>query len=145
MPCSLVTTGLQYMGVQSVSARITSILVVDDDTALRETLRDVLEDSGYTVIESQDGLRALEYLRKSPAPMIVLLDLMMPQLDGSALLGAVAGDHRRLQRHRYILMTAGQQTLSLAFVNLLTNLSVPVIKKPFDLDHLLHTIEKQQP
>jgi CheY-like chemotaxis protein len=133
------------MGVQSVSARITSILVVDDDTALRETLRDVLEDSGYTVIESQDGLRALEYLRKSPAPMIVLLDLMMPQLDGSALLGAVAGDHRRLQRHRYILMTAGQQTLSLAFVNLLTNLSVPVIKKPFDLDHLLHTIEKQQP
>lgn len=126
-------------------ARITSILVVDDDTAIRETLRDVLEDSGYTVIESQDGLRALEYLRKSPTPMIVLLDLMMPQLDGSALLGAVAGDSRRLQRHRYILMTAGQQTLSLAFANLLTNLSVPVIKKPFDVDHLLHTIEKQQP
>jgi CheY-like chemotaxis protein len=128
-----------------VSASITSILVVDDDTAIRETLRDVLEDSGYTVNESQDGLRALEYLRKSPTPMIVLLDLMMPQLDGSALLGAVAGDPRRLQRHRYILMTAGQQTLSLAFVNLLTNLSVPVIKKPFDVDHLLHTIEKQQP
>lgn len=125
-------------------ARITSILVVDDDTAIRETLRDVLEDSGYTVIESQDGLRALEYLRKSPTPMIVLLDLMMPQLDGSALLGAVAGDPRRLQRHRYILMTAGQQTLSLAFATLLTNLSVPVIKKPFDVDHLLLTIEKQQ-
>jgi CheY-like chemotaxis protein len=128
-----------------VPARITSILVVDDDTAIRETLRDVLGDFGYTVIESQDGLHALEYLRIAPNPLIVLLDLMMPRLDGSALLGAVAGDPRRLQRHRYILMTAGQQTLSLAFANLLTNLSVQVVKKPFDVEHLLHVIDRQQP
>ncbi len=127
-----------------MSAIKTSILIVDDEIAIRENLRSLLEDAGYAVFEAHDGLQALEYLRKTPSPMIVLLDLMMPRIDGAGLLGTVAGDTRRLQRHRYILMTASHQTLSLAFVHLLSDLSVPVVHKPFDLDKLLEIIASRK-
>ncbi len=128
-----------------MSASKTHILIVDDDTSIRETLRYVLEDAGYIVTEAQDGLQALEYLRKTPDPVIVLLDMMMPRLDGAGLLGTVAGDSRRLRRHRYILMTAGHQTLSLAFAHMLTDLLVPVVYKPFNIDKLLEIIASQKP
>ncbi len=128
-----------------MSASKTSVLVVDDDTSIRETLRYLLEDAGYAVIEAQDGLQALDFLRKAPGPVVVLLDLMMPQMDGAGLLGTVAGDTRRLRRHNYILMTAGHQTLSLAFAHMLSDLSVPVIYKPFDIDKLLEVIANRTP
>ena len=128
-----------------MSASKTSVLIVDDDISIRETLRFLLEEAGYGVFEAQDGLQALDYLRKTPSPMIVLLDLMMPRLDGAGTLGTVAGDVRRLRRHSYILMTAGHQTLSLAFAHLLADLSVPVIYKPFDIDKLLDTIANHKP
>ena len=127
-----------------MSAIKTSVLIVDDDISIRETLRSLLEDAGYAVFEVQDGLQALDYLRKTPSPMIVLLDLMMPRLDGAGLLGAVAGDTRRLVRHRYILMTASHETLSLAFVHLLSDLTVPVLHKPFDIDKLLEVIASRK-
>lgn len=122
-----------------------SVLIVDDDISIRESLRYLLEDAGYAVVEAQDGLEALAYLRRAPEQVIVLLDLMMPRLDGAGLLGAVAGDSRRLSRHRYILMTAGHQTLSLAFAHMLTDLAVPVVYKPFDIDKLLEVIASQHP
>ncbi len=128
-----------------MNARKPNILVVDDDASIRETLRELLEDAGYSVTEARDGLQALEYLRKSPAPAVVLLDLMMPRMDGAALLGAVAGDLGRLRRHAYIMMTAGHQTMSLAFAHLLADLDVQVIYKPFDIDRLLETIANQRP
>jgi len=127
-----------------LSAIKTSVLIVDDDISIRETLRSLLEDAGYAVFEVQDGLQALDYLRKTPSPMIVLLDLMMPRLDGAGLLGAVEGDTRRLVRHRYILMTASHETLSLAFVHLLSDLTVPVLHKPFDIDKLLEIIASRK-
>jgi len=127
-----------------LSAIKTSVLIVDDDISIRETLRSLLEDAGYAVFEVQDGLQALDYLRKTPSLMIVLLDLMMPRLDGAGLLGAVAGDTRRLVRHRYILMTASHETLSLAFVHLLSDLTVPVLHKPFDIDKLLEIIASRK-
>jgi CheY-like chemotaxis protein len=127
-----------------LSAIKTSVLLVDDDISIRETLRSLLEDAGYLVFEAHDGLQALDYLRKTPIPMIVLLDLMMPRLDGAGLLGTVAGDTRRLVRHRYILMTASHQTLGLAFVHLLTDLAVPVLHKPFEMDKLLELIASRK-
>lgn len=127
-----------------MNSRKTTILIVDDDTSIRETLRYVLEDAGYAVAEARDGIEALAYLRKTPDPTIVLLDLMMPHLDGAGVLGTVAGDPWRLHRHSYILMTAGHQTLSLAFAHMLSDLSVPVIYKPFDIDSLLDLIASQK-
>lgn len=116
------------------------VLVVDDDAAIRDTVRFALEDSGYTVSEAADGLAALKQLRTRHEPTVVLLDLMMPGLDGAGVLGAVAGDRRLASQHAYILVTANTKTLTLAFANLLQSLSVPILNKPFDVDDLLDSV-----
>ncbi|MCY1040620.1 response regulator [Corallococcus sp. bb12-1] len=60
------------------------LLVVDDDTDLREALEEVLRDAGYTVLGAGNGLQALEVLRaQSTPPALVLLDMMMPVMDGA--------------------------------------------------------------
>ena len=57
------------------------VLVVDDDATLRELLRRILEGAGYTVVEAENGRVALERLR-TLEPGVILLDLMMPEMDG---------------------------------------------------------------
>jgi CheY-like chemotaxis protein len=60
------------------------LLVVDDDTDLREALEEVLRDAGYTVLGAGNGLLALEVLRTAERPpALVLLDMMMPVMDGA--------------------------------------------------------------
>jgi CheY-like chemotaxis protein len=58
------------------------ILVVDDDLDIREALAAVLESAGYTVQLAENGKAALEALGKGPLPSLILLDLMMPVMDG---------------------------------------------------------------
>jgi CheY-like chemotaxis protein len=115
---------------------VTHALVVDDDHDIRQILRLLLEDAGYDVIEAADGIRALEVLRTSPYPLVVLLDLQMPHLDGAGVLGVVAGDSRLAQRHAFILVTGATYSVPLAFANLLVHLSVPMLPKPVDSEAL---------
>jgi CheY-like chemotaxis protein len=58
-----------------------TILVVEDDLDIREVMRMVLEASGYVVFEAGDGAEALDVVRAHP-PGLILLDLMMPGMDG---------------------------------------------------------------
>ena len=64
------------------------VLVVDDDTDIRETMMEVLEDAGYEAVGAANGLEALQQLR-DPADgwCVVLLDLMMPMMDGRTFRG----------------------------------------------------------
>jgi CheY-like chemotaxis protein len=59
-----------------------TILVVDDDRDVREGIADVLIDEGYVVAMASHGAEALAKMRNGPLPRLVLLDLMMPVLDG---------------------------------------------------------------
>lgn len=60
-----------------------SVLIVDDDADIRETLSDFLQDEGYDVAAVGDGAQALAFLRSGVAlPCLILLDLMMPVMDG---------------------------------------------------------------
>lgn len=59
------------------------MLVVDDDRDIRDVLTDALEAEGYRVVTAADGQDALDWLRSGAArPCVILLDLMMPRLDG---------------------------------------------------------------
>jgi len=61
------------------------VLVVDDEDAIREALCDLLEDAGFATIGARHGLEALRALTTLPtAPVFILLDLMMPIMDGWA-------------------------------------------------------------
>ncbi len=70
------------------------ILVVDDSAALRENLQECLELEGYLVTLAEDGARALETLAEGPPPAIVLLDLVMPGMDGRELVARIREDPR---------------------------------------------------
>ena len=58
------------------------VMIVDDDLDIRDTLKDVLGDSGYEVWTAADGLEAMTQLRTRPPPDVILLDWMMPRCDG---------------------------------------------------------------
>jgi CheY-like chemotaxis protein len=64
----------------------TVVLVVDDEVEIREALRDVLEDAGYSVAEAAHGREALDYLAVNSTPHVILLDLFMPVMDGWELI-----------------------------------------------------------
>jgi DNA-binding response OmpR family regulator len=61
------------------------VLVVDDAPSLRDLLKTMLSDAGYTVATAEDGLAALDRIAEAP-PDLLILDLMMPRLDGFAVL-----------------------------------------------------------
>lgn len=68
-----------------------SILVIEDELAIRELIRLNLEMAGYDVIEAEDGITGLNILRKVN-PDLVLLDIMMPKMDGFTLLKSIKTD-----------------------------------------------------
>jgi CheY-like chemotaxis protein len=68
-----------------------SVLVVDDDHDFRELARRLLEREGYTVIEADNGRAALARLRDA-TPSVILLDLMMPEMDGFDVVAAIQGN-----------------------------------------------------
>ena len=115
-------------------------LVVDDDQDTREVLRLVLEDAGYAVTEATDGVQTIAAIQASGVPLIVLLDLDLPQLDGVEVLRAVARDPRLAAQHSFILLTAVQHSRYQAAEEVCATLSVPLILKPFNLDVLLDAV-----
>ena len=78
------------------------ILVVDDESRMRKLVRDFLEKKGYKVIEAKDGLEALEVFYKERDIALIILDVMMPQMDGWQVLREV----RESSRIPIIMLTA---------------------------------------
>jgi CheY-like chemotaxis protein len=70
-----------------------NVLLVEDDPDIRHCLTRLLERQGYQVAAAVDGWQALEYLRRHEPPGLVLLDLVMPEMDGWEFLHARR--HRR--------------------------------------------------
>jgi CheY-like chemotaxis protein len=58
------------------------ILLVDDDVDLRQSLAEALESAGYLVVQAANGAEAIESLRSSERPAVILLDLLMPVMNG---------------------------------------------------------------
>lgn len=70
------------MEAEQSGARCVSILVVEDNWDIREALRQALEVEGYEVYTAENGKIGLEKLRTVPRPCLILLDLMMPVMNG---------------------------------------------------------------
>ena len=119
------------------------VLVVDDDRALRRMVTMVLEDAEWDVLEAKDGLEALAMLRSNPNRLVVLLDWRMPIMSGEEVLDIVQADPELAARHAYVLLTANAAALSPHLKDLLRELGIPVIAKPFGIHELLYTVEKQ--
>jgi CheY-like chemotaxis protein len=59
-----------------------SILVIDDDPDIRASLTEILGGEGYRVAGARNGREALDYLKRRTRPSLILLDMMMPDMDG---------------------------------------------------------------
>lgn len=127
----------RVISVKNVTPRI---LVVDDDEPIRNAIRMLLEDDAYQVIEAHNGLEALTIIQRSPTPLVVLLDLMMPKMGGADVLRAVATDHALADRHEFLLITAANRTTATAAVQLPASFHVPVLAKPLDIGILLDCV-----
>jgi CheY-like chemotaxis protein len=64
------------------------VLVIEDDVAAREMIRHAIEKMGLTMAEAVNGRSALEWLAENPLPALILLDLLMPEMDGFEFLDA---------------------------------------------------------
>jgi CheY-like chemotaxis protein len=71
-----------------------AVLIVEDDEATREAFALILSQDGYQVKTASNGLRALEQLRSSTPPGLILLDMMMPEMDGAQLQEHLTRDER---------------------------------------------------
>ena len=69
-----------------------TVLVVDDDDGIREAVRNVLEEEGCIVHTACNGREALDTLSTIPRPCLILLDLMMPVMDGWEVMEALKAD-----------------------------------------------------
>jgi CheY-like chemotaxis protein len=114
-----------------------SILVVDDDPDIRETLRDVIEAEGFAVVTADSGRAALEALIMGLRPRLIVLDLMMPSLSGWDVLDAIRGDRALADFPVAVVSAAGSLTPPQGATHFL--------KKPIDLDSLLDLVRDPRP
>ena len=115
------------------------ILVVDDDPALLQTISIVLREQGYDVTTAEDGARMLEALELH-APDLLLLDVLMPQLDGFQLLERLKSDDRYADIP--VLMVSSLPAEE-ATVRTLGLGAADYIRKPFRVRELLARIQLQ--
>lgn len=119
------------------------ILIIDDDIDLVEALRITLEDSGFEVIDAQDGHKGIEKL-KAESPDLVILDVMMGTQDEGFF---VAYDIRNLPKFEdipIIMLTAVKQETGFSFDKDNDEDFLPVnefLEKPVDPDTLLELIK----
>ena len=81
-----------------------SILVVDDEERMRKLIKDFLTNKGYHILEAEDGEKALEIYQENKSKiMLILLDVMMPKLDGWSVLRQIRQENKELP---IIMLTA---------------------------------------
>ena len=115
-----------------MTARRPKILVVDDNDALRENLVECLDGEGYQVSEARDGHAALALLEAGPLPDVVLVDMMMPGMNGTELVSRIRAEPR-LAGLRLVLSTGMAPPRD-------TVAADAVLTKPFGVAELLASV-----
>lgn len=115
------------------------VLAVDDSAPIREMIASLLAPRGYRVLTANNGAQALEKLRLETEPFIILLDIVMPGLDGIAVVRTINEDVALSGAgHRIILMSS---PLRLAARDIPA--TAGQLPKPFTRQQLLQVVELQ--
>lgn len=115
---------------------IASVLVIDDDAGVRDMLRSILEDAGYSVESVGNGKKAVKTAEKLPFDA-ALIDINLPDVKGTELLRKL----KRLQPRMVKIIITGNPSVENA-VKALNEKSDGFITKPFDPQELLGMIRK---
>lgn len=119
-----------------------TILVVDDDEDIRDSLTQVLEFGGYKTLRAINGLDALETLKNVSAdsmPALIILDLMMPEMDGAQFLDYIHKHYPETFGKIPVIVATAKGSISTDSTLLL---AAERLKKPFDLENLYAMVAK---
>ena len=111
-----------------------SILIADDEKAIRKTLKEILEYEGYKIDEAEDGQKAYD-MAKDGEYDVILCDIKMPKMDGLEVLDKLKKEGNEAQ----VIMISGHGTLETA-VDAVKKGAYDFISKPPDLNRLLITV-----
>lgn len=111
------------------------ILVVDDERAIRNSLKDILEFESYTVLLAENGKNALELLQNNKVDL-VFSDIKMPEIDGIEFLKLAT----EIRGDIPIVMISGHGTIDIA-VDAIKHGAFDFIAKPLDLNRILITVK----
>ena len=117
---------------------MTRILLIDDEPAVRTTLRDVLEDAGYDVVEAADGNEGHGLFLSTPVD-IVITDILMPEKDGLETIMAL---RRANPDVKIIAMSGGGRNRSLGFLYASEAFGAGhILCKPFAAEEIVRTVQ----
>lgn len=108
-----------------------NILIIDDEETIRLSLRGILEDEGFSVVEAETGEEGLDLLG-TDIPDLVFLDIWLPGMDGLEALGIISHDYEGLP----VIMISGHGTIETA-VKALKNGAFDFIEKPLSLEKVV--------
>jgi CheY-like chemotaxis protein len=111
------------------------ILVVDDDKDIRDTLCELLEEEGYRAVGASNGKEALDLLRSAGPPCLILLDVMMPIMDGATFRAQQLNDPILSAIPIAIITAGGAQAAEGMRAD-------AVLLKPLRIDKVLEVIER---
>ena len=124
------------MADQAAKARI---LIIDDDELMRDTVRDMLEEAGYKVVEATDGDQGI-ILFEADAADLVITDILMPQKDG---VETIIELRRKFLSVKIIAMSGGGSAKNLDFLEFAEKLGAgQLLAKPFTRDELLAAVNE---
>ncbi len=118
-----------------MSEKCKSILIIEDDEAIRTSLDDILSTEGYKVFGAANGKIALEMIEKIPRPSLLLLDLMMPVMNGYDFADAIKNLSYK-DDFPIVVMSASRDGEQFA-----KQYGYSFLKKPLDVDILLKLME----
>jgi CheY-like chemotaxis protein len=121
------------MGVTANAVRKPLVMVVDDDDDIRETLAGLLEDEGYQVAAFPTGQDALDALKGGMEPRVILLDLMMPVMDGAEFRREQVADPTLASIPVILITAAGLERVQRSDYS-------EVLRKPLKIDRVLDVI-----
>ena len=115
------------------------ILIVDDDEAVRSVIRRSLERAGYGVREAREGGAALKLLASAPADLVIT-DLVMPDMEGIALILSLRKSHPKLP---VIAMSGGGRMRPEGYLDIARNCGAArILAKPFDVEDLIAMVQQ---
>lgn len=121
------------MGKQDIKR---TILVVDDEMEIRESLATILTACNYHVITAENGYEGLKSYKKKPADLVIT-DILMPRMEGIEFIHKLKTENP----HQKVLVMSGGGNLKFDYLNEARLMGADVIlNKPFEKDELLETI-----
>jgi CheY-like chemotaxis protein len=111
--------------------------LIEDDLDIRDAISDVLQEEGYRVATAETGRQALECLREGPLPDVILLDLMMPVMDGWEFRKEQAREPSWASIPVIVLSAVGNTNERAESIG-----AAGCLRKPLDIDELLTMLRR---